>query len=109
METRRQALGQQHTEKVEVARSEGTIRAEAMEQALSEQGRVLSEALEAGDRINRLRTDELRAEAGRLQDVANAQTEGIGQASPSLFVGNYQHFHRATSCCRFPSVTMIQY
>lgn len=86
-------MGQQLTEKTEVAGSEETIRAEAIEHALREQGRVLREALEAGDRINRLRTDELRAEAGRLQDLANAQMDGMGQVS-RVHVGNCFYFHR---------------
>lgn len=89
MEARRQAQGQQFTEKLEAAKWEDMARTEAVEQALREQGDALRGAIEIGDRTNKVRLEELRGEVKGLEDklrtfIVEAQMEESGRTHALL-------------------------
>lgn len=80
MEVRRQAQGQQLIDKLADTKSEEMIRIEAVEKSLRGRGDALKEAIETGDRTNRMRSDELHMEIKRMEDklkmsLADAQME----------------------------------
>ena len=75
MEARRQAQAQQLSDNLAAAKSEEMARTEAVELSLGEHRHATREAVEAGYRANRTRSDELHAEMQGLEERLTAMVE----------------------------------
>lgn len=80
VEAKRQEQVKQFAESLAGVESGGTVRMEALELALREQGNSLKETIDAGHRTNRRRSDEIHAEVQSLESrlrttIADAQED----------------------------------
>ena len=89
MEAKRQEQAKQFADSLAGVESGETVRIEALELALREQGHSLKEAIDAGHRTNRRRSDEIHAEVESLESrlrtaIADAQEDESAKAGSHL-------------------------
>lgn len=89
MEGKRQEQAKQFTDNLAGVESEEMVRIEALELALRDQGHSLKEAVEAGHRINRRRSDEIHTEVESLESrlratIADAQEDELARVGSLL-------------------------
>eukprot|EP00903_Cladosiphon_okamuranus_P005748 g5703.t2 len=87
VEAKRQEQAKQFADSVVGVQSAETVRIEALELALREQGNSLKEAIDAGHRTNRRRSDEIHAEVTSLESRLRT-TIADAQENESVRVGS---------------------